>query len=97
MTLGAGPFAADGAAVRREIAALVSALLRQAAEAEGAESARLEIVDPLARALVGSAESLAAWWAEHPELRAEQVARILMDFAWGGLGDLVRGRTWSSS
>jgi AcrR family transcriptional regulator len=96
VTLGAGPFAADGAEVRREIAALVSVLLRQAAEAEGVSQEQLAMTEPLARALIGSAESLAAWWEEHPELRAEHVARILMNFAWSGLGELVKGRTWAA-
>jgi AcrR family transcriptional regulator len=97
VTLGAGPFAADGAAVRRDIAALVSVLLRQAAEAEGVSEQQLAMTDPLAHALIGSAETLANWWDDHPELRAEQVARILMNFAWSGLGELVKGRSWSAS
>ena len=92
VTLGAGPFAADGAAVRRDIAALVSVLLRQAAEAEGVSDEQLAMTEPLAHALIGSAEALANWWAQHPDLRAEYVARILMNFAWSGLGELVRGR-----
>jgi AcrR family transcriptional regulator len=95
VTLGAGPFAADGAEVRREIAALVSVLLRQAAEAEGLPEPQLAMTEPLARALIGSAESLASWWGEHPELGAEQVARILMNFAWSGLGELVKGKPWA--
>jgi hypothetical protein len=96
VTAGAGPFAAEGAKVRREIAALVGQLLRRAAESEGIEPAEgQDMVEPLARALVGAAESLAAWWGEHPGEPAERVALVLMNFAWNGLGGLVVGRRWS--
>ena len=95
VTAGAGPFAADGAEVRREIAGLVGDLLRRAARAEDLDPAGLGMVEPLARALVGAGESLAVWWGEHPEEPAERVAIVLMNFAWNGLGGLASGRAWS--
>ena len=55
----------------------------------------LGITDQLARALMGAGESLAVWWGEHPEQEAEQVALVLMNFAWNGLGGLVQGRSWT--
>ena len=55
----------------------------------------LGITDQLAHALMGAGESLAVWWEEHPEQPVEQVALVLMNFAWNGLGGLVEGRTWS--
>jgi AcrR family transcriptional regulator len=97
VTTGTGPFAAEGDDVRRRIAALVSVLLREQAEAEGLGADRLAMIEPLARALIGSAESLAVWWGEHPDHTAEQVAGILMNFAWSGLGELVKGRVWTPS
>ena len=95
VTQGTGPFAAEGAAVRRELSALIAELLRQAASAEGLQTDALGITDQLARALMGAGESLAVWWAEHPEQQAEQVALVLMNFAWNGLGGLVEGKTWA--
>ena len=95
VTQGTGPFAAEGAAVRRELSALIAELLRRAAAAEGLQTDALGITDQLARALMGAGESLAVWWGEHPEQKAEQVALVLMNFAWNGLGGLVEGRTWS--
>jgi AcrR family transcriptional regulator len=95
VTAGAGPFAADGAVVRRDLAALVGDLLRRAAEAEGVEVADLAMAEQLARALIGAGESLAVWWEEHPEESAERVALVLMNFAWNGLGGLVSGRAWT--
>jgi AcrR family transcriptional regulator len=93
VTAGTGPFAADGAEVRHEVAGLVGALLQRAADAEGLDVAAH--VDQIARALIGAGESLAAWWAEHPEEPTEKMALVLMNFAWNGLGGLVRGESWT--
>jgi AcrR family transcriptional regulator len=97
VTQGTGPFAEEGAAVRRELAALIAELLRRAAAHAGLEADALVITDQLARALMGAGESLAVWWAEHPEEPAERVALTLMNFAWNGLGGLVDGRSWTPS
>ena len=93
VTAGTGPFAADGAAVRNEMAGLVAELLRRAAAAEGLDVG--ELADPIARSLIGAGESLATWWADHPDEPAEAVALVLMNFAWSGLGGLVRGESWT--
>ena len=93
VTQGTGPFAQDGAAVRRELSALIAELLRRAASAEGLDTGAL--ADQLARALMGAGESLAVWWAEHPEEPVERIALVLMNFAWNGLGGLIDGRTWN--
>jgi AcrR family transcriptional regulator len=95
VTQGTGPFAQEGAAVRRELSALIAELLRRAAAAEGLHTDTLGITDQLARALMGAGESLAVWWGEHPEEPVERVALVLMNFAWNGLGGLVEGRTWN--
>jgi AcrR family transcriptional regulator len=94
-TTGADALAGDGAEARRQIAATVSALLRDAAAAEGVEPPALEATEPLGRALVGAVESLAAWWIEQPDQSPEAVARVAMNFAWMGLGRLVRGEDWA--
>ena len=95
VTQGTGPFAHEGADVRRELSALIAELLRRAAAAEGLDPAALGLADQLARALMGAGESLAVWWGEHPEEPVERVALVLMNFAWNGLGGLVDGRTWT--
>ena len=95
VTQGTGPFARDGAAVRRELADLIAELLRRAAAAEGLHTDALGITDQLARALMGAGESLAVWWGEHPDEPVERVALVLMNFAWNGLGGLVEGKTWA--
>jgi len=95
VTQGTGPFAQDGAAVRRELSTLIADLLRRAASAEGLDTSALAVTDQLARALMGAGESLAVWWGEHPEEPVERVALMLMNFAWNGLGGLVEGRSWT--
>lgn len=90
----AGPFVSEVAEVRRQVAGGVATLLRDAAAAEGAEETALEQTEPLAHTLVGAAEALANWWLEHPEMARDSAALLLMNFAWLGFGDLVRGTRW---
>jgi AcrR family transcriptional regulator len=90
----AGPFMAELAEVRRQVAVRVGRLLRDAAAAEGADRAALEQTEPLARTLVGAGEALANWWLEDRKLARDAVALLLMNFAWLGFGDLVRGKRW---
>jgi AcrR family transcriptional regulator len=42
--------------------------------------------DALAHGFVGAGESLAAWWLDHPDHDREQVADLVMDVAWRGVG-----------
>jgi AcrR family transcriptional regulator len=51
----------------------------------------------LAEMLVGGVQSMANWWADHPELSRTQMVEIAMDFAWLGLERLSRGERWSSA
>lgn len=89
-----GPFADELEQMRMQQARLLSQLLGEAAAREGVDSRGLEATEPLAHALVGAGESLASWWLEHPGESKETVALHLMNFAWMGLGDLVRGEAW---
>jgi AcrR family transcriptional regulator len=93
----AGPFAEEATQVRRTVARLVGDLLFEAAAAEGADRSALRSTEPLAHALIGAAESLAGWWLEHREHPKETVALLLMNFAWMGFADLVRGERWSAT
>jgi AcrR family transcriptional regulator len=102
-------FAAEVVAMREEIVAFVTGLIAVAArevlpEALGCTRAGAYPQDPdlperemagLAEALVGAAESLAAWANATPGVSARQAAATLMNFAWAGLGNLMEGRPWS--
>lgn len=90
------PFAAEVSAMREEIVAFVTQLIVIAArEAHRDPSLPEREVAGLAEALVGAAESLAAWANATPGVSARQAAATLMNFAWAGLGALMQGKPWS--
>ncbi|MGW7409340.1 TetR/AcrR family transcriptional regulator [Streptomyces sp. NPDC054833] len=103
------PFAAEVAAMREELVAFVTHLIVVAARAAlpqalGCARAGRDPQAPdlperevagLAEALVGAAESLAAWANVTSGVTARQAAATLMNFAWAGLGNLMEGRPWS--
>ncbi|UUN31336.1 TetR/AcrR family transcriptional regulator [Streptomyces sp. FIT100] len=92
------PFAAEAAVMRDEIVAFVTGLIGAAArEAHGDGELADRDVAGLAQALVGAAESLAGWANETPGVSAKEAAATLMNFAWAGLGSLMRGERWSPS
>jgi AcrR family transcriptional regulator len=96
-TAGVGAFSRDVAEVRRDLADGIRPLLRAAVAAERGDPPALEATQPLAHALIGAGESLADWWVANPGMSRERVARLLMNFAWVGFGDLVRGEIWDGS
>ncbi|MFD8394212.1 TetR/AcrR family transcriptional regulator [Streptomyces sp. NPDC059680] len=90
------PFATEVAAMRREIVAFVTRLVAVAArEAHRDPDLPEHEVAGLAEALVGAAESLAAWANTTPGVTARQAATTLMNFAWSGLGSLMSGHSWT--
>jgi AcrR family transcriptional regulator len=62
--------------------------------ADGGDEPALRL---LAEMLVGGVQSMANWWADHPEVSRAQMVEIAMDFAWLGLERLSRGERWSSA
>ncbi|WP_189821383.1 TetR/AcrR family transcriptional regulator [Streptomyces finlayi] len=92
------PFAAEVAAMRAEITAFVNHLIGDAArEARCDPHLADREVAGLAQALVGAAESLAAWANDTPGVSAKEAAATLMNFAWAGLENLMKGDRWSPS
>ncbi|WP_043217485.1 TetR/AcrR family transcriptional regulator [Streptomyces sp. 351MFTsu5.1] len=89
-------FVAEVTAMREEIVAFVTQLIVVAARAAHRDPDLPEReVAGLAEALVGAAESLAAWGNATSGVTARQSAATLMNFAWAGLGNLMEGRPWS--
>ncbi|MFJ8308900.1 MULTISPECIES: TetR/AcrR family transcriptional regulator [unclassified Streptomyces] len=91
------PFAREVAVMRDEIVAFVTGLIAAAAAQEtdcATELAQRDVAG-LAQALVGAAESLAGWANETESVTAKEAAATLMNFAWAGLGNLMRGERWS--
>lgn len=92
------PFAAEATKTRDELVAYVTGLIGPAArEAHGSPDLPDRDVAGLAQALVGAAESLAAWANETPGVSAKEAAATLMNFAWTGLGNLMDGERWSAN
>ncbi|MFF1281777.1 TetR/AcrR family transcriptional regulator [Streptomyces sp. NPDC058299] len=90
------PFAAEVAAMRAEIVAFVTRLVVVAArEAHRDPDLPEREVAGIAEALVGAAESLAAWANATPGVSARQSAATLMNFAWAGLSNLMQGHPWA--
>ncbi|HET9144296.1 TetR/AcrR family transcriptional regulator [Actinophytocola sp.] len=92
-----GPFNDELLQMRARAITLVTGLLtRSTPRPERDEQARLS-TEALAAALVGSAESLADWWLDHPDVTDKMLASWLMNLAWMGFGDLVDGKVWTPS
>ncbi|MPY64156.1 TetR/AcrR family transcriptional regulator [Streptomyces spongiae] len=90
------PFAAEVAAMRKELVEFVTELIAVAArEAHRDPSLAEGEVAGLAEALVGAAEALADWANATPGVTARQAAATLMNFAWAGLANLMDGHPWS--
>lgn len=90
------PFAAEVGELRREFVAFVTQLIAVTArEAHRDPDLPEREVSGLAEALVGAAESLAAWANATPGVTARQAAATLMNFAWAGLDNLMTGKPWT--
>jgi AcrR family transcriptional regulator len=82
--------------VVEQVTVVVAALIAQdpgarSRDRDGSEPA----IRVLAQMLVGAVQSVANWWAEHPEVAREQALEMVMDFAWVGLERLSAGERWT--
>jgi AcrR family transcriptional regulator len=90
---GREPFAGELAAMRRRMVEVVAGMLERAVQAEGRQVGGMEL-EVIAYALVGAGESLADWLADHPDADPAKTATQMMNVAWLGAGQLLRGTTW---
>ncbi|BCB80736.1 TetR/AcrR family transcriptional regulator [Phytohabitans flavus] len=88
------PFASASAEMRERMVEVVAMMLGRALAAEGREVRDTEL-QVMANALVGASESLADWLADHPEADPEKTATWMMNVAWLGAAQLLRGETWT--
>ena len=79
-----------------QVTVVVAALIAQdpGARSQGGHESE-PAIRVLAQMLVGAVQSVANWWAEHPEVAREQAVEIVMDFAWVGLERLSAGERWT--
>ncbi len=92
-----GPFSEEVLTMRGRAISLVDALLVRTATKKGLDEQATRATEALAAALVGSAESLADWWLDHPDISDRTLASWLMNLVWMGFGDLVEGAFWAPS
>jgi AcrR family transcriptional regulator len=78
-----------------QVTAVVAALIAQDPGAKVRDEDNDQGIRVLAQMLVGAVQSVANWWAEHPEVAREHAVEMVMDFAWVGLDRLSRGERWS--
>jgi AcrR family transcriptional regulator len=90
-----GPFSDEVLAMRARAIGLVDTLLVHTATKRGLDEQATRATEALATALVGSAESLADWWLDHPDVSDKTLASWLMNLVWMGFGDLVEGTVWT--
>jgi AcrR family transcriptional regulator len=86
--------AAELAELRRDQARLIAGVLSAAMPGANGDSAPAEL-EGTAYAIVGAAESLAAWWLDSGEPK-ERVVRRFMNLCWLGLGAMRGGESWQS-
>jgi AcrR family transcriptional regulator len=84
---GQEPFTAVLAGMRQRMVEVVAGLLERS-------SPYSRDVTAVAYALVGVAESLADWLAEHVDEDPEVTATRMMNIVWLGAEQLLRGATW---
>jgi AcrR family transcriptional regulator len=87
------PFAAELAEMRRHIIEVVVGMLTRVVAGQGRPVRETEL-EASAYALVGAGESLADWLADHPEEDPERTATRMMNVAWLGAAELLRGAVW---
>jgi AcrR family transcriptional regulator len=90
---GTEPFAKELFEMRRRIVEVVAVLLDRAMAARVRTAGEGEL-EAAAYALVGAGESLADWLVDHPEADPERTAMRMMNFAWLGTDQLLRGEVW---
>ena len=79
-----------------QVTVVVAALIAQDPGARSQDKHESEpAIRVLAQMLVGAVQSVANWWAEHPEVAREQALEMVMDFAWVGLERLSAGDRWT--
>jgi AcrR family transcriptional regulator len=90
---GREPFAGEVADMRARMAEAVAILLGRALVSVGRRASDSEL-EVMAYALVGASESLADWLADRPAEDPERAATRMMNIAWLGADQLLRGATW---
>ena len=88
-----GTFADAAAKAHDDMAALLTELMTTLATARGVGGEAVMEIEPLAHALTGATIAVGSWSRGRGE-PVELHALRLMNFAWTGLGGMMRGELW---
>jgi AcrR family transcriptional regulator len=75
---------------RHRLARRVGAAIEQIVRASEARPWSAAETEALAEAWIGAARSMADWWLDHPEVSAEAVSGLLLEFGIAGIRGLCR-------
>jgi len=75
---------------RHRLARRVSVSIEEIVRASEARPWTAANIEALAEAWIGAARSMADWWLDHPELSAEAVSALLLEFGIAGIRGLCR-------
>jgi AcrR family transcriptional regulator len=78
--------------LRRDMGRTLADLFTASARAAGVGV--MAEVEAQAVCLYGATEALARWWLDHPDVSRDLVALRLVNFAWRGIEDSMRGNLW---
>ena len=89
-----GPIGEQAAKARQAMAELLEDLFRRVGTGQGVGDEALAHARPMAQAVTAATIAAASEWVQDPTEPKELAALRLMNFAWMGLGDMLRGRLW---
>ena len=81
-----------------QVTAVVAALIAAEPGAQKLPQGKAEReqgIHLIAQMLVGAVQTVANWWADHPEVSREHLVETAMGFAWLGLDRLSHGERWT--
>lgn len=90
----AGVIGMSAAQGRAAMSDLMAELLADAAVGEGIAPAAAEQTAALAHAFTAAVIAMAEWWLRHPQEPKELQALRMMNFAWMGFENMLRGQLW---
>ena len=92
---GGSPFAGPAADASDRMARLITEQFVDTLEAQGMGAVAEQYAEPMAHAFVAATIGMGRWWLEHPEEPAELQALKVMQLAWNGLGNVMKGEMWA--
>lgn len=91
---GGSPFAAPAARASDRMAAIVAGQFADTLREHGMGAVADQHAEPMGHAFVAATVGMGRWWLEHPEEPAELQALRIMQLAWNGIDNVMKGRMW---